>query len=274
MSYYYEIALKVASHQELFEDFIVSLTHNAIEVGEDSIIIRTEDEPESIQDAIGLFATELSRHFSKDIPYQLSCEKKENIDWYKKYQESIEPIGVGNFYVHPSWHSAKEGAMNIIVDPALAFGSGHHATTNSCLQAIEQHVLAGDVVLDVGCGSGILAIAAAKLGAKVELCDSDEQAVSSAIENFEKNNTHYTKAWVGSVNQADKDYNVVVANIIADVLIILAHDLKKSLKEQGLLILSGILNKYEDKVRHRFKELVLVERIPQDEWVTLVLRKE
>jgi ribosomal protein L11 methyltransferase len=152
----------------------------------------------------------------------------------------------------------------------LAFGSGHHATTFSCLEAIGKYVNPNDRVIDVGCGSGILGLACVKVGANVDLCDTDPLSVSSAEENFELNSESYNTLWEGSVDKSDGKYNVVIANIIADVLRFISKDLKKASKSGGLIILSGILDKKEALVKESFKDLELKDRVLKDEWVTLV----
>jgi ribosomal protein L11 methyltransferase len=129
-------------------------------------------------------------------------------------------------------------------------------------------------VIDVGCGSGILGLACTKLGAKVALCDTDPLSVDSSKENFALNEEQYNSIWEGSVNKADKSYDIVIANIIADVLRFIAKDLKSACKTDGVLILSGILDKKENLVTESFKELTLVKRTLKDEWVTLVYKKE
>ena len=272
--YYYELHVSLPKYKDIFLDFIISLTQNAVEEGDDFLIIRSEDDLSEVVFGIEEFQKQLSLALHEDVNVALTLEKKESVDWYKKYQESVKPIQVGNFYVHPSWCEEDEKAINIVIDPALAFGSGHHATTNTCLQAIENYVKEDISLLDVGCGSGILSIAAAKMGAEVDICDTDAEAISSARENFQKNNVSHTRAWTGSVTDATKKYDVVLANIIADVLIFIAKDLKHALKNNGIIILSGILNKYEDRLMKKFNDLKLLERLPQDEWVTLVLQKD
>ncbi|HIP50908.1 MAG TPA: 50S ribosomal protein L11 methyltransferase, partial [Campylobacterales bacterium] len=172
-----------------------------------------------------------------------------------------------------SWYEAKEGKINIKIDPTLAFGSGHHATTFTCLDAIGTNVHEGQRVLDVGCGSGILGLAASKLGAKVELCDTDPISVDSCEKNFELNSEEYEELWEGSVNQAQGEYDVVIANIIVDVLKFIGNDLKRVTKKDGILILSGILDKKESQVTEVYADLELLERKQKDEWITLVYKK-
>ncbi|HEO98717.1 MAG TPA: 50S ribosomal protein L11 methyltransferase [Epsilonproteobacteria bacterium] len=263
---YHELTITLEDdYVELIADVIANLIDDAVELGTGTIIVRSENDLTSVKDALAAF---------EGIEMTFSLEEKENKDWIKAYQDSIEPIEAGKFYIFPSWYEPKEGLINIKIDPALAFGSGHHATTFSCLRAISEYVKAGDSVIDVGCGSGILGLAAKKLGATVALCDTDPVSVKSTQENFALNNERYDKLWEGSVNKAESSYDVVIANIIADVLKFIARDLKKATKENGYLILSGILDKKEKNLLGSFQELTLIERIEKDEWVTLVYKKE
>lgn len=136
-SLYYELTLKPSAHLELFIDFINTVFPDSIEELDDTIILRSqEDDFEDLAWACTSFAQELSKHLNEEVGVEYTIEQKANEDWVKVYQESIQPVEVGNFYVRPSWEKAIEGKHNIIVDPALAFGSGHHPTTASCLTAI------------------------------------------------------------------------------------------------------------------------------------------
>ena len=268
---YYELTITLDDQfVETIADFISNIYDEGLELGKGEIIVRSESDLTFVKDALVSLAQELNG--SIEMNYNL--EEKENVDWIKKYQDSIQPIEAGKFYIFPSWYESKEGFINIKIDPALAFGSGHHATTFSCLDAISTYIKSGDTVIDVGCGSGILGLACKKLGANVELCDTDPLSVESCKENFELNEESYDKLWEGSIDKAKKTYDVVIANIIADVLKFIAKDLKSACKEEGILILSGILDKKEDQVVESFKELTLVERILKDEWVTLIYKKK
>ena len=267
---YYE--LTVTLNDELVEfvaDYIASLTDDGVELGRGKIIVRSEEDLNSVKDAL----VSLERSMGDTLPMQYHLEEKENQDWIKKYQESIQPIEAGKFYIFPSWYTPKEGLINIKIDPALAFGSGHHATTYSCLEAVSRYVNTDDHVIDVGCGSGILGLAAAKLGATVDLCDTDPLSVQSTEENFRLNDERYNRLWEGSIDKAAQSYDVVIANIIADVLCFIAPELKNALNDGAYLILSGILDKKERRVKEAFDELTLQERILKDEWVTLVYTK-
>ena len=270
---YNELQLTPHSEYSLFLDFILSLSDEAIEEANGTIILRSEEDLQMLLFGVETFAQELSKSLGKEIKLDTQLLVKENEDWIAQYRNSVQPLHVNDFYIHPSWVEGIAGKKNIIIDPALAFGSGHHETTYGCLMLLQNYVKEGNELLDVGCGSGILSIAARKCGAIVDLCDTDAQATDSATENFKLNQEQFNRIWTGSVQKRDKEYDIVVANIIADVLIMLTSDLQKAVKEGGLLILSGILDKYVDKVESKFSSMKLVEKYQKEEWFTLVLQR-
>jgi ribosomal protein L11 methyltransferase len=275
---YYELTITLNDDfVEFIADFIANIADDGIELGKGEIIVRSESDLTFVKDAL----VSLSESVETAVKMNYVLEEKENIDWIKTYQDSIQPIEAGKFYIFPSWYEPKDELINIKIDPALAFGSGHHATTFSCLEAISSYVKPENKIIDVGCGSGILGLACKKLGATVDLCDTDPLSVKSCKENFVLNEERYNTLWEGSIDRAvgtsdkaDSGYDIVIANIIADVLRFIAKDLKSACKEDGLLILSGILDKKEDVVKESFKDLTLKKRTLKDEWVTLVYKKE
>jgi len=273
-SQYYELVVTPASQYNLILDFILQLPIDAVEELENSVVIRSEEPLEDIEWAIDDFVSKLSAHLNQDIKIDFQMSEKENEDWVERYRQGVDPVEVGNFYIHPSWHEGKDNFHNIIIDPALAFGSGHHATTATCLNLLSSSDIEGKSALDVGCGSGILSIAAAKLGADVDMCDSDPLAIVSAEENARINGVTIKNSWEGSAVDCDKEYNLVIANIVADVIVAISPSLKKCLQIEGLLLLSGILDKYEGKVTEKFKDFKILKRMQQDEWVSLLLQKE
>jgi ribosomal protein L11 methyltransferase len=272
--YYYMLVVKPSSHLELFSDFLVDILPVGFEEIEEGFIVRSEEDLETISWGIEQFAEALQRALGEVIDVDMELTKEKNDDWIAQYQQGITPIEIDPFYIHPTWEQPREGMLNIAIDPALAFGTGHHPTTASCLRGVAKYVKEGDIVMDVGCGSGILAIAAIKKGAVVDACDTDPLSVENAIVNAEQNAIAYRRLWEGPVQDSDEKYDVIIANIVADVLVFIAGDLKKRLREGGILILSGIMDKYEDKVLRAYKSFELTERLVENEWVTLVVTQK
>jgi len=272
--YYYELVVTLSSHHSLFSDFLSDTVPVGFEETENGFIVRSEDDLETIIWGLEQFSEALQKALGTTIELECKQIKLQNSDWVKSYQESIQPLAIDKFYIHPTWDAPNPELINIVIDPALAFGTGHHPTTASALRAISKYVKENDTVLDVGCGSGILAMAAMKLGAEVDACDTDPISVENSIVNAELNGLSYAKIWEGSSSLVDKQYDFVVANIVADVLTFIANDLKKALKPNAVLVLSGILDKYEAKVLSFYKDCELIEKITQDEWVTLIVKKK
>lgn len=271
--HYYELVVKVSSHHSLFSDFLSDTLPVGFEETQEGFIVRSEDDLETIIWGLEQFSEALQKALGETIELECTQTKLENSDWVATYQKSIEPLAIDKFYIHPTWNEANPELLNIAIDPALAFGTGHHPTTASALRAVSKYVKENDDVLDVGCGSGILGIGAMLLGAKVDACDTDPISVENSIVNAKLNNLAFASIWEGSSSVVNKKYDFVVANIVADVLTFIANDLKKALKDDGILVLSGILDKYETKVLDFYKDCEIVEKITEDEWVTLILKK-
>ncbi len=272
--YYYEITIKPSDFLEEFESFLMDRFFNGIEERDGSLILRSEEPMRELLDQTRGYAKALEELFDKRITLDIEVKRLKNRDWVESYKKSITPVDTGIFYIRPSWYEPREGRIDIVIDPAFAFGSGHHASTFNCLRILQRMDLEGKEVLDVGCGSGILAVAAAKKGAICSLCDTDAEAIRESEKNFRLNEVEFKKRWVGSVSNLKEKYDIVIANIVADVLIFLSKELKEAVKEGGFLLLSGIVRKQKSKVAKSFKELKLVQEIDQEEWVTLLFKKE
>jgi ribosomal protein L11 methyltransferase len=272
--HYFELVIKLSSHHSLFSDFLADTVAVGFEETDDGFIVRSEDDLETIKWGVEQFAEALQKAVGENIEIECTQTKKKNSDWVTLYQKSIEPLAIDKFYIHPTWDAPSDELINIVIDPALAFGTGHHPTTASSLRAISKYVTSGMSLIDVGCGSGILGIGAMKLGAIVDACDTDPISVENSITNAKLNGLEFANIWEGSSSLAEKKYDIVVANIVADVLTFIAKDLKAVMNDDAILVLSGILDKYEKKVLNFYKDCTIIERIAQDEWVTLVLKKE
>ena len=170
-------------------------------------------------------------------------------NWVQLTQSQFDPIRVSErLWIVPSWHDSPDpDAVNLILDPGMAFGTGSHPTTRLCLEWLERHVASGCTVLDYGCGSGILAIAAARLGAaRVAGVDIDPQAVAAAHANAERNGV--TALFADSTQPVAGEYDLVVANILSNPLRLLAPAICAHVRSGGRLALSGILREQADEI--------------------------
>ncbi len=207
-------------------------------------------------------------------PLKQSSRSVANEDWVRLTQSQFEPIAISpSLYIVPSWHArpsaADANAVLIELDPGLAFGTGSHATTRLCLQWLEAQDLRDKVVIDYGCGSGILAIAAARLGAgRVLATDIDAQALVAARSNATVNRVELEV--VSSDVFPDVTADVVIANILANPLKVLAPLLSRLVKPGGRLAVCGVLKRQVDEVRAAYEALLPLEVWQiSDDWACL-----
>ena len=208
----------------------------------------------------------------------VSAKVEDDVLWRDKWKEYFKPTKLSNdIVVKPTWceYEPSEEDIVIEIDPGMAFGTGTHETTMLCIRMIEKYMSDGYKVLDVGSGSGILSIAAAKLGASDVLgIDIDEDAVRVSNENYELNNvSDRAKAIVGDLT-AGVDYkaNIVVANLLADIVMRLSKDVTRHLEEKGIFITSGILTEKSEAVEKCMIEcgFEIVEKAILGEWCSIV----
>lgn len=202
-------------------------------------------------------------------------------NWNEKWENSIEPQTIGNFYVRPTW--AKElppdsELTELLIDPKMAFGTGYHATTRLILGWLAQIISKGDKVLDAGTGTGILGIASLKLGAEsVFGFDIDEWSEDNSKENIALNKVEGFEVKLGSteVIPADSTFDVILANINRNALIELIPELHSFLKKRGTLLLSGLLEGDELTIMNleSVKKLTHIETRQNGEWIAILLRK-
>jgi len=229
-------------------------------------------------DALHRYLRSLKRIFGENFHCRVKTGLLEEQDWAEGWKRFFKPVSVGSrFVVFPPWEEIRlrKGRIPIEITPKMAFGTGTHATTQLCMKALERRRMGkGHSVLDVGTGSGILAIAAAKLGAQeVWAVDIDEVAVEGARENIEKNSVSgIVRVRKGSAGRIRGRYDVVVANIDLKGLKRLRGTLLRRLKDRGVLILSGILTEKEGEIRSYYLEtkvLRLMRAERQEEWTCL-----
>ncbi|MBS1207652.1 MAG: ribosomal protein methyltransferase [Proteobacteria bacterium] len=204
-----------------------------------SVVIALFEETADIPAALAQAADEVGLD---DVPSFRVDEVAEQ-NWVQLTQSQFDPIQINErLWIVPSWHAAPDpAAINIEMDPGMAFGTGSHSTTRLCLQWLCAAVTPGVSVLDYGCGSGILGIAAAKLGAgEIFGCDIDQAAVDASRANAERNGV-LNAAWQNSGKHVQGQYDIVVANILTNPLCVLAPNLVSHVKPGGRLALSGVL---------------------------------
>jgi len=213
---------------------------------------------------------------------ELEMQNVADEDWAENWKKYYKPFRIGShLVVKPTWepYTAQPDDLIIELDPGMAFGTGTHETTNMCMQLLEKHLEDGMRVMDVGTGSGILAIAAARLGAKDILAiDIDPDAVKVAVENVELNGVQeHVRVVVGDLCKSEAmPCDLAVANIVADAICMLAGPLTRHLETGRLLICSGIIREREQDVMDAATQAgyVLYDRIEKGEWVALALRNE
>ncbi len=217
----------------------------------------------------------------------LTMENMEDADWENNWKQFYKPMEIGDrLIVIPEWESTgvPEGRVALRLNPGLTFGTGSHATTRLCLTALEKHITGGQTVLDLGCGSGILSIAALLLGADHAVaCDIDEKCMDAAYENAALNGVgrdRYTVRWGDVVtDQALRQelggpYDVVVANIVADVIKALASTVRPLVKEGGIFLCSGIIDDRAEEVAQCLRDngWTIAETRSSEGWFSYLCR--
>lgn len=198
-------------------------------------------------------------------------------DWNESWKSGFRPMKIGaRFTVMPPWEIISGDRIPLVIDPGMAFGTGHHETTRSCLILMERHLesVANKKFLDVGTGTGLLAIAALKLGFQiVEGIDTDPLAIEAARRNIELNHTERMTLREGSLSSDGALYDMITANLISGTLIALAGELERHLVKNGIAILSGILHYQRDEVLDAMGNagLSLKEQLRDGKWISLAV---
>ena len=220
----------------------------------------------------------------------ISASETEDKDWINNWKQYFKPFTVDDILIKPTWETIPEehrDKLLVQIDPGTAFGTGMHETTQLCIRQLKKAVDSGTKLLDVGTGSGILGITALKLGAnEVWGTDLDENAITAVGENLEANGIsgeHFHVLQGNILNDPSVQewagfgcYDVVVANILADVIILLVDEIPVHLKQGGLFITSGIINMKEQAVLDAFAKnpaFEVLEVTRQGEWVSVTARK-
>ena len=221
----------------------------------------------------------------------IEASETEDKDWINNWKQYFKPFTVDNILIKPTWEPIPEehkDKMLIQIDPGTAFGTGKHETTQLCIRQLEKYVTPGAKVLDLGTGSGILGITALKLGADyVYGTDLDENAITAVHENLEANQIPEDKFGVIQGNIIDDKavqdaagyecYDIAVANILADIIIMIQEEVPVHIKKGGIFITSGIINMKEQAVKDALAKndaFEIIETTYQGEWVSITCRKK
>lgn len=258
------------AHIDLIDEELLARdrTHSTVH-----IYLSPEQNP---AEALGFLS---ERYTAAGIAHEVRSSKVNEQDWANNWKQYFKPMPVGErLLIRPTWETAEnaDGRQVLSIDPGMAFGTGGHDTTRLVLETLEQHLRAGDRVLDIGCGSGILAIAALLLGAESAVgVDIDPTAVRTAVENGEINGfsaPRYVVREGDLAKQVSGTYRVVLANIVADAIIALSPSVPQFLAEDGVYIVSGIIDVREADVTKALQEtgFTVRERRTSGGWVCLV----
>jgi ribosomal protein L11 methyltransferase len=283
---YLEVRVDVPSDLvDIVCDYIIENIANGIvlEEEEDSactgVIFYVPEDAADFEPALNEF---LSQHLSGKLPGVPGVRRKriENVEWLDRYRESIKPVLIyKDVLIRPGWVEPQGIRYEIVLDPKMAFGTGTHPTTRSCLIEVREHFQSGMRFLDMGCGSGILSILADKMGAAyVKAVDYDLAAVENCRENFQINEvTTPHEIVAGSIEkcQSDAPYEFVCANIIRSTILSMLPKLLRLTTTGGYLVLSGLLAQDESAIRGALEGAGQTQfDIRRDEeWLTFTVKK-
>lgn len=264
------------AYADLFDEAILNVKDGAIVKG----YFKDEGNFEEIINYIKEGVAKLDEYGLDKGEGLVTYNKVNEEDWENNWKKYYKPTKVGNkIVVKPIWedYAVEDGELIVELDPGIAFGTGTHETTRMCVKALEKYVKSGDRVFDIGTGSGILSIAAARLGAgEVVGVDLDPVAVDSAKENVGFNKLDNVEILHGDLMEVvEGSADVIVANLLADIVLCLCENVTTFMTEGSYLIASGILNTQRDKIVNKFESLNLsiAEVMEDGEWVCIIAKK-
>ncbi len=260
-------------------DFIDS---NIIDLLEDELVIKAYfPDDEYLDEIVSNIRKQIKRNtFIDNKEVKITLTLLDDKDWAEAWKEHYKPFKIGpNILIKPSWENMEieDGNILIEIDPGMAFGTGTHETTWMCTEAIEKYIKEGDTLYDIGCGSGILSIVGAKLGAgRVIGVDLDPISVKASRENIGINKVeNKVEIREGDLLEVvDEKADIIVSNIIAEVIARMSKDLKDYIKDDGIFIASGIILAKISLVENALKEngFEIIEIVKKNEWALIVAK--
>ena len=221
------------------------------------------------------------RYAAAGIEHQIETASCAQEDWINNWKQYFHPIPVGKkLLIRPDWEQTENPEERVVLDlePGIAFGTGTHETTRLCMEFLEEYITPDCSMLDVGCGSGILAIAGLLLGAKHAVgVDIDPLAVKTAEQNAQRNHVEdrFTGICGSLTERVEGKYQVVAANIVADVILELLHDIGDFMEPNAVLLLSGIIDEREQDVLNGLKEsFTVIGRKEEKGWIALAVQQK
>ncbi len=218
---------------------------------------------------------------AENIPYNINTEKCDVEGCLENWKKYFNPIKIGEkLLIRPVWRDdyEPEGRIVLNLEPGVAFGTGTHETTRLCLEALEKYTFKGARMLDVGCGSGILSVAALLLGADSATgIDIDELAVKASVENAQRNNVQdrYKGIHGNLADKASGIYDIITANIVADAILMLSGDIEKFMDDKTVYIMSGIIDtRLDDVLGGLPQSLEIIGQLEDKGWICLIAKKK
>lgn len=235
-------------------------------------------DPGEVLKELGLVRSLLER-LDGPVVMDIVHSRLPDADWNESWKKSFQPTDAGErFTILPPWINYRGDRIPIVIDPGMAFGTGHHETTRSCIALMERYApsVGRDRFLDLGTGTGLLAIAALKLGFRTVVgVDTDPLAIEAARRNLALNHEEAVEVYEGQISSVEGTFDMIAANLISGTLTILAGSISGRLRPGGIAVLSGILKGQDDEVVAAAEQagLECTERLRNGKWVSLACRK-
>ncbi len=283
---YYQLQVTIPQEfEEAVSNFLVEAGSSGVKIDQNHASCKIQgyyegNDLKSTLKRTRIYLESLERLFPERFGFQLSSKKQKNRDWSRSWRESFRPVVLGKkIAIVPAWDKRKASQSLVIkIYPQMAFGTGTHPTTQACLLALHELVKPGDRVLDLGTGSGILAIAAAKMGGRsVVAVDTDPEVAQNARKNFRLNRVE--KKIKLSIGRLDKQKNsnhfdLAVANLTGEEILEEIEELKSRVKSEGYIIISGWTKAESGRLFEilRMKELAVVRKMEKKGWATVICK--